>query len=164
MRLFLLILSAVVGLAFLQGCTTEITGDPHYATGFEKGRVYVTQKDLNGVVDRDPLFRSLINITLLKTPVLPPYKTANEELVILPKGTRILVTMLALTHDIENGTQLAFVTEFASGPHAGKPVVLNQVSKGAKLEGGGIYSWLLVRDPEFIAEETKLEQSPEPAR
>ena len=159
MQYALRLVLAAIGLALLQSCSTEINGNSHYRTGFEKGRTYVVRQDLNGRVDTDTLLRYVRNITLLKTPVVPPYKTATEELVVIPKGTRVLVTTLELTHNIESGTQMEFRAEFASGSYFGKTVVLSEVSKAAKLESGGIFSWLMVRDPEFIGEETTTNQS-----
>jgi hypothetical protein len=146
------------------GCTTDISGDSHYQTGFRPERIYRLRQDVLGIVVRDSPFHRVNYIILLAPKDKDRVANHGEELVAIPKDTRIFVAHVLLTHDVENGTQMSLLARFDSGPYKGTPAKLDWISTVKKLEGGGIFSHLTIRDENFLEEEGSPNKAAEPTR
>jgi hypothetical protein len=155
MKQIVLGLGILVGLVFLQGCFTNISGDPHYDVGYQKGHVYRLVNDVPGILFRGSLIKDLRSVSLITDARLGQYPLSNNETVVtIPKGTDILVTSVLLSHDIENGTQMLLQARIYSGPYKGTYANIDRISKIKRLEGGGMFSSLKTWDRELLEDET----------
>lgn len=177
MRIVLSLLASVTAL-LITACTTNISGDPRYETGFLKGQTYVLQQDLHGIPNRN--FGRISYISVLSPKAYEAQLTSNQyarwrgkpalfvssgevELVGIEKGTEILVTQVILDHT-GDGTEMILSAEFASGAFKGKNADLMSICRHKAFPGAGMFASLADRDPEFLAEKNTPILPPKPVR
>jgi hypothetical protein len=156
MNKILLFVAAIFGALCMQGCLTNISDDPHYDTGYIDGHVYRLVQDLPGVVTHD-IFQNVRAIRMIRSEQVD--KFVGETIVLISRGTEIVITSVYITKDIENGKEMNVQARIASGSYKGKYVVIKDISKLKILEGGGIFSSLQTRDPKYLEEKMKPNQS-----
>jgi hypothetical protein len=172
------ILVIAVATLFVAACTTNISGDSRYPTGFRAGQVYVLTRELHGVVNRN--FGRTTSISILtpagyevqlkknkearsieKVPLL--VKSDEKDFVRIDARTEILVTGVEVVSG-GSGREMVLFSEFVSGPFRGERVDLAGICHAAKLPGGSMFGWMAVRDPEYLVEKKEPNQSLEPTR
>ncbi len=159
----------------MAGCTTNISGDPEYPTGFKVGQVYVLPVALHAIVHRhygrissyELLTPSDYALQLRKNEdahrrgkPAPFVSSGEEELVELLAGTEIVVTKLEVDHT-GSGREMLLIAEFASGPFARKFADVRFVCRSEKLPGGSMFGWMAVRDPRFLIEKEQPNKAPD---
>ena len=154
MRWLARILAVCLAMLGLQSCYTNISDDPNYDTGYVTGHIYRLAQDVNCIVYHDRIFRRSSSVLLLPPEDLARFVAVGDgEAASLPRGTKIVVTNVMISSDIENGRQMHVEAKFASGPYKGVYVFLKHISILKELANGGIFSSLQTRDPAYLEEE-----------